>query len=37
MPVSGMAKRVRSVATRWRPCTETPTPPPIAMPSMTAM
>ena len=32
--VSGMANRKRSVATRCEPCTESPTPPPMSMPSM---
>ncbi len=36
MPVSGMAKRVFSVATRNRAGAEMPTPPPMVMPSMTA-
>jgi hypothetical protein len=36
MPVSGMAKDSRSDATRWLPCTETPTPPPMTMPSISA-
>ena len=33
IPVSGMAKSVLSVATRTWPCTDSPTPPPITMPS----
>jgi hypothetical protein len=36
MPVSGMANTSRSDATRWLPCTETPTPPPIVIPSISA-
>ena len=37
MPVSGMANMVRSVTTRCEPWTETPTPPPIVMPSSSAI
>ena len=33
IPVSGIAKSVLSVATRTWPCTDSPTPPPITMPS----
>jgi len=36
IPVSGMAKDVVSSATRWLPWTETPTPPPITMPEISA-
>src|SRR2546421_1255044 len=36
MPTSGIAKENRSPATRCEPCTETPTPPPITMPSISA-
>ena len=36
MPVSGMAKTVRSVATRQRQGSDRPTPPPMTIPSMTA-
>ena len=36
MPTSGMAKEKRSPATRCEPCTDTPTPPPITMPSISA-
>ncbi len=36
IPVSGMATFDRSVTIRTLPCAETPTPPPITMPSMTA-
>ena len=34
MPVSGIAHSVFSVATRSGPCTLSPTPPPITMPSI---
>ena len=37
MPVSGMAKVVRSVAMRWRAGMERPTPPPMVTPSMMAI
>ena len=36
MPTSGMANRKRSPATRCEPCTDTPTPPPMQMPSISA-
>ena len=36
IPVSGMAKTVFSVATRYFPWTDSPTPPPIVIPSMRA-
>lgn len=36
MPASGMAILVRSVTIRTLPWAETPTPPPITMPSITA-
>ena len=36
MPTSGMAKTAASVATRKRPWTEMPTPPPITIPSLRA-
>ena len=36
MPVSGMANRALSVTTRARPCTDTPIPPPMQMPSTKA-
>ena len=36
MPVSGMAKVVRSVATRKRQGMASPTPPPMTIPSMIA-
>ncbi len=37
IPLSGMAKVVRSVATRNRQGRERPTPPPMVIPSMKAM
>ena len=37
MPVSGMAKVVRSVAMRKRAGAERPTPPPMVIPSITAI
>ena len=36
MPVSGMASTVRSVTTRKLPWADTPTPPPITTPSISA-
>ena len=33
-PASGIASLVRSVTMRWRPWAESPTPPPITMPSI---
>lgn len=36
IPVSGMATRERSVTTRTSPWADTPTPPPMTMPSMRA-
>ena len=36
MPTSGIANEKRSPATRCDPCTDTPTPPPITMPSISA-
>ena len=35
-PTSGIASLVRSVTTRWLPCADSPTPPPITIPSMKA-
>ncbi len=37
MVTSGMANAVRSVTIRTEPCADTPTPPPMVMPSMIAM
>ena len=37
MPTSGIATAERSVTTRCAACAETPTPPPITTPSITAM
>ena len=36
MPVSGIANCIVSSATRWLPCTDTPTPPPITKPRSSA-
>ena len=36
MTHSGMARRDRSVTTRWRACMDIPMPPPIVKPSMSA-